>query len=153
MSSSSILMHGRLSLCRVVDEVSCFRSQHHGLECLADSRQFIKVKTARPQAQVHVRSVQSQWTKQQEPLFKDFHNKDKSRTPIVSIERSTAMEDEEHADGRIGMVGQWKTEVSLINEKINNGNLASAWISVTTLMRAMEAWEGRYPAPVMVTTH
>jgi len=67
--------------------------------------------------------------------------------------KASAMDDDEHVDEHLGVLDRWRTEFNLINEKINNGNLTSAWVSIPPLIRTMEAWESEFPVQKSVTTN
>lgn len=105
--------------------------------------QFIEVKHGRGPTQLQLRGVKIQWTELQQSLFREYPNT--SNLPSLSMltERFSSMTDLEHSDGLVGILGGWKAQFNLINEKVNNGNLASALISIATLLRAMEAWESK----------
>ncbi|KAK5945129.1 hypothetical protein PMZ80_002333 [Knufia obscura] len=112
-------MHKKLSLCRVVNE-------------------FNEIKKARGQAQVAVRGVHNRWMELQESLLQDCHDTSTLPPQPVQVKSTFAIADADHTDEHTRLLYRWRTQLDTIDEKVNNGNLRSAWESIPSLMRAME---------------
>ena len=90
--------------------------------------------------------VQNQWTELQESLFKECHNTFTLPPEPIPVKTSYVIDDQEHVDGHNSVLGRWRTQFDMINEKIKHGDLASAHFSINSLIQAMEFWESKSSA-------
>lgn len=149
LSTSSGLMRRKLSLKKVVDEVS-FSLCLVAIASITDYKQFIEVKRfkgVRHSAQLQIHNVQNSWADLQELLFKEREST--STVPLQAIQCNVSPEvaDCERADEFGSILNRRRTQLNDINEQICHGNLANAWFRIPPLMRAMEIGDSTFFDP------
>ena len=107
-------------------------------------QQFIDAKSSKLQTQMHIQKVRDLWAEFQHPLFKVSGTTTTLPTLSLTSGAYSASAVPGDANGLVNTLGRWRELMDAIDERVCNGNLADALISIPSFMREMQLWESEF---------